>query len=270
MYVLGIFITARKRSCEGYVFTPVILFTGGVCPSVLWDTPPRTRGRHAPRAEADTPPSRTRGRHLPPQIRGRPPPGPEADTPSGADIPPRADPPPNLCSACWEIRPTSGRYASSWNAYLLSKYGYQIDCIKRLFICNQLGHNDLLLHVSEIIGVHLKLSLSSCLTAKFHLRSCSTSWYWRQHCCILCDFLLQSWHWQQHWRKSPHLLILISNAVAVISTSTLTILPSADSSVGWSACQRQTTCTVWKGTAPTTAWKSVPARRLADWGDACR
>ena len=175
MYVLGIFITARKRSCEGYVFTPVNLFTGGMSAPVY-------AGIHPPGPEADTPPEQRQTLPHPapevdtrPQIRGRPPPpGPEADTPSGADIPPEQTPP-HLCSACWEIRPTSGRYASCWDAYLLSKYGYQIDCIKRLFICNQLGHNDLLLHVSEIIGVHLKLSLSSCLTAKFHLRSCSTS-----------------------------------------------------------------------------------------------
>ena len=63
------------------------------------------------------------------------PPGPEADNhpdqthPSGADTspgrhPPRPDPsPPGVDtpprSACWEIRATSGRYASYWNAYFL-------------------------------------------------------------------------------------------------------------------------------------------------------
>ena len=40
-------------------------------------------------------------------------PGPETDDPPGADRPP-------LYSACWEIRATSGRYASYWNAFLLS------------------------------------------------------------------------------------------------------------------------------------------------------
>ena len=41
----------------------------------------------------------------------------EWQTPLGAD-PPRSRHPPR--SACWEIRATSGRYASYWNAYLLS------------------------------------------------------------------------------------------------------------------------------------------------------
>ena len=107
------------------------------------------------------------------------------------------------------------------------------------------------------------------MSTRFQLRSCSTSWYWRQHCCILCDFLLQSWHWQ-HWRQSPHLPILISNAVVAISRSTLTFLSSPDSSVGWSASQRHMACTVWKGTAPTTVWKSVPVRGLADCWDASK
>ena len=52
-----------------------------------------------------------------------PPPGPEAGTP-GADplqeqrqaSPLGADPPSPQRSACWEIRATSGRYASYWNA----------------------------------------------------------------------------------------------------------------------------------------------------------
>ena len=41
--------------------------------------------------------------------------------PSGADtpLPPGADTP--LRSACWEIRATSGQYASYWNAYLFLK-----------------------------------------------------------------------------------------------------------------------------------------------------
>ena len=52
---------------------------------------------------------------------------PRADTPGQTHLlgrhPPGADTPrsrhPSLCSACWEIRETSGLYASYWNAYLL-------------------------------------------------------------------------------------------------------------------------------------------------------
>ena len=49
---------------------------------------------------------------------------PRADTPQtrhppGADFPPPSDQAPPLRSACWEIRSTSGRYASYWNAILL-------------------------------------------------------------------------------------------------------------------------------------------------------
>ena len=38
----------------------------------------------------------------------------QRQTPLGADTPPH--------SACWEIRATSGRYASYWNAYLFINY----------------------------------------------------------------------------------------------------------------------------------------------------
>ena len=55
-----------------------------------------------------------------------PPPGrppreqtPWEQTPAAADRPPMEQiHPPPLPSACWETRPTSGRYASYWNAYL--------------------------------------------------------------------------------------------------------------------------------------------------------
>ena len=67
----------------------VILFTGGVCLSACWDT--------------------------------RPPPGP--DPPGPGTTPPDQTPPPGAgttqCTACWEIRSTSGWYASYWNAILL-------------------------------------------------------------------------------------------------------------------------------------------------------
>ena len=60
-----------------------------------------------PGPEAGTlPPEQTSQEQTPPQDqRQAPPPG--ADTPS-----------PSWCSACWEIRATSGRYASYWNAIL--------------------------------------------------------------------------------------------------------------------------------------------------------
>ena len=86
------FITAHKRSLQRLCFyscLSVILFTGGSA-SVHAGIPPGTR-------------------HCPP-ARSRPPPG--------------ADPPgtrhPHLRSACWEIRSTSPRYASYWNAVLSS------------------------------------------------------------------------------------------------------------------------------------------------------
>ena len=75
---------------QGYVFTrvAVILFTGGVCLSACWDT------THPPQ---------------------------EQTPPQGADSLLPASPweqtPPGS-SACWEIRATSGRYASYWNAFL--------------------------------------------------------------------------------------------------------------------------------------------------------
>ena len=62
------------------------------------------------------------------------PPSPGADTtvrdqaPPGADTPGRRHPP---RSACWEIRPTSGRYASYWNAIvsliIFSGYLFHVD-----------------------------------------------------------------------------------------------------------------------------------------------
>ena len=89
---------------QGSIFAPVChsVHRGGVCPIACWDTPPGTRGRH------------------PPQDQRQAPPGPEADLPPGADTPPEQNlPPPGTKgrhpprrSACWEIRATSGRYAS--------------------------------------------------------------------------------------------------------------------------------------------------------------
>ena len=65
------------------------LHGGGVCLSACWDTPPRDQ---AP---------------------------PWDQAPPGADTPQTRHP---LHSACWEIRSTSGRYASYWNAILLVRF----------------------------------------------------------------------------------------------------------------------------------------------------
>ena len=78
-------ITGANEVCEGYVFTPVcqsFCSWGEVSASVY-------AGIHTP---------------------------PGAYTPSGSRHPPGADT--TLRSAYWEIRATSGRYASNLNAYL--------------------------------------------------------------------------------------------------------------------------------------------------------
>ena len=86
-------ITARKRCLRRlcfYTCLSVLLFIEGVCLSACWDT------KH-------------------------PPPGP--DPPGTRHIPrPSTIPGPGtpLRSACWEIRSTSGRYVSYWNAILFS------------------------------------------------------------------------------------------------------------------------------------------------------
>ena len=74
-----------QRSCEGYVFTPVCLSTGGVCLSACWDTttpqeqtPPRSR--HPP--EAGTPRSRHPPRAGTPREQTPPPPGSRHPPPS--------------------------------------------------------------------------------------------------------------------------------------------------------------------------------------------
>ena len=65
-------------------------------------------GRYTPRA--GTPP-----RQVHPPAGTTPPPIRYIPTP-WAGTPPRSN-------ACWEIRATSGRYASYWNAFLFSRYG---------------------------------------------------------------------------------------------------------------------------------------------------
>ena len=75
-----------------YTCLSVFLFTGGSAPVHA-----RKHHHHHPRDQRQTPPA-------------------GADTPH----PPEQTPPAALpwCSACWEIRETSGQCASYWNAYL--------------------------------------------------------------------------------------------------------------------------------------------------------
>ena len=125
-----------QRSCEGYVFTPVCLSTGGLpqCMLGYHHTPP---GPGTPRAgtpleqatrpagtghpPAPNPPPRA-GTHQPPQTRQHPteqaptnPPRlgtPQSRHPPGPDTPPGPDPPsPPADGYC------CGRYASCWNAF---------------------------------------------------------------------------------------------------------------------------------------------------------
>ena len=83
-----------QRSCgQGNIFAPVChsVHRGGVCLSACWDTTPPPWSRHLPE---QTPP---RSRHPLPQT----PPPPRRDADSGI----------------WSM---SGRYASYWNAFLLT------------------------------------------------------------------------------------------------------------------------------------------------------
>ena len=88
-------ITARKRSLgQGNIFRSVCqeFCPWGVCLRACWDTTPSPPGP---------------GRHAPGQA---------------GTLPPRS-------RACWEIRPTSVRYASYWNAILLFRiFELQIYC----------------------------------------------------------------------------------------------------------------------------------------------
>ena len=95
-------ITARKRSLRRLCFYTCLSFCpqgclvrGGLPQCMLGYHPP---GPGIPRSQDQAPP--------------RPGTPPEPDTPPGTRHP-------RLCSACWEIRSTSGRYASYWNAILL-------------------------------------------------------------------------------------------------------------------------------------------------------
>ena len=90
-----------QRSCEGYVFTPVCLSTGGICLSACWDTTPwdqahpsGTRHTHQEQAPpgADTPQEQTSPQEQAPPLGAD---TPRADTPSPQDqAPPQEQAPP--------------------------------------------------------------------------------------------------------------------------------------------------------------------------------
>ena len=72
-------------------------------------------GYHPPSPAADTPPKEQTPSSPPPPGSRHPPDSPWEQTPLPAS--PWEQTPPGS-SACWEIRATSGRYASYWNAFL--------------------------------------------------------------------------------------------------------------------------------------------------------
>ena len=136
--------TARKRSLRRlcfYTCLSVILFTGG---KYLGRYPPRAGAPRQVHPQAGTPPCAGTcprqvhtlpGRYTPRQVHpnraGTPsrqvhPPSPWAGIPRAGTLPQQGTPPGRytaqagtlpLSSACWEIRATSGRYSSFWNAF---------------------------------------------------------------------------------------------------------------------------------------------------------
>ena len=118
-------ITGRNEVGQGNVFTSVCLSTGGVSASVHAGIPPRTRhppgSRHPPRPGNPTSP--------PDQAPPRPGTPPDQETPPSP--PDQAPPPPEAdCS----IRLTSGRYASYWNAFLLTIYMAGVHSLSLSFV----------------------------------------------------------------------------------------------------------------------------------------
>ena len=101
-----ILVTTHKQICEGYVFTLVcqsFCSQGGVPGQV--------------HPEAGTPPGQVhpQDRYTPRQVHP-----PRTSTPPGKYTPLDRYTPGS--SACWEIRATSGRYASYWNAFSCLNY----------------------------------------------------------------------------------------------------------------------------------------------------
>ena len=104
-----------QRSWGKVIFSQasVILFTGGVCLSACWDiTPP---GPGTPLDQAPPRPG------IPPGSRPSWPGTPLDQASPQTRHPPRPGIPPTQSRAYWEIRSTSGRYASYWNAILVSQ-----------------------------------------------------------------------------------------------------------------------------------------------------
>ena len=123
---------------HGNVFTSVCLSTGGrgVCLSACWDTPPDQAppGSRPPSLDQAPPQEQTLPRE---QTASPTPPPPESRHPPGADTPlprpgtpreqtPLTRHPPGPGTPPWEadcsIRLTNGRYASYWNAFLLTVF----------------------------------------------------------------------------------------------------------------------------------------------------
>ena len=96
-----------------FLHLSVILFTGGgqsVSVHAGIHTPPEQTPQEQTPPRADTP-KQTPPWEQTPSLG-------EQNLPPGADTSPGTDIAPHLCSVCWEIRATSGWYASYWNAYL--------------------------------------------------------------------------------------------------------------------------------------------------------
>ena len=152
------YIYCPQRSCEGYVFIPVCLSTGGVCLSACWDTTPLPQ---------QAPPASFPGSRHPPR----------AGTPS-----PGSRHPPGCC----------GRYASYWNAFLLHflwLYSHNIyhhrssglywHNIYHLRSCG-LNWHDIYHLRSSGLNWHDIYHLRSCSLNWhdiYHLRSCGLNWH---------------------------------------------------------------------------------------------
>ena len=137
----------------------------------------------------------TRGGCLPQCILGYPPH--RADTPR-TRLPPKTRPPPPeqtpppRSSACWEIRATSGRYASYWNTFLLINIGlvlnvdilciagyddrfiilkgkffltYALSCIPTYDVCNLICHKFIIIQIKRLCSRAILLKL-------FHIFCC--------------------------------------------------------------------------------------------------
>ena len=103
------FLPAATKLGQGNVFTGVCdsVHKGvGVCLSACWDT--------TPPPQEQTP----RSRHPPPKKQTPPKTPPKKQNPPGAEPPPKKQTPPQEAGS--GIRSMSGRYASYWNAFLLS------------------------------------------------------------------------------------------------------------------------------------------------------